>query len=171
MRRTSLGEQLGRTFVTIASALMLTLLLLPLLGLALQIAPSQLLARLTDPLVLSALRLSLITSLAATVVVVLLGLPLAYLLATRRLPARRLIEVLVELPLVLPPTVAGFALLLALGRRGLAGEALSVLGIQLPFTTLGVVVAQSFMAAPLFITTARAGFESVDPRLVEVAST
>ncbi len=120
---------------------------------------------------LRALRLSLVTTACSSATIVLLGLPVAYLLATRSFRGKRVLEVLVELPMVLPPTVAGFALLLAFGRAGLAGKALSGVGITLPFTTLGVVVAQVFMAAPFFVTTMRAGLASVDARYLDAAAT
>jgi molybdate transport system permease protein len=138
-------------------------LALPFVALIARVSPRQLLARLSDSAVLAALRLSLISSLASTVVIVVLGVPTAYLLATR--------EVLIDLPMVLPPTVAGFALLMAFGRMGLAGPWLSAFGIALPFTTLAVVIAQVFMAAPFFIAPARAGFAGVDRRFLEAAAT
>jgi molybdate transport system permease protein len=147
------------------------LLVLPFAGLLAKVDPGAMVARLGDPIVLEALRLSLVTSLAATAMVVGLGLPAAYVLATRRFPGKRVLEVLVQLPMVLPPTVAGFALLLAFGRVGLAGRALESLGISLPFTTLGAVLAQAFMSAPFFVSAARAGFEGVDRRLLEAAAT
>jgi molybdate transport system permease protein len=144
---------------------------LPFAGLLARISPVALLERLTEPAVLDALRLSLVTSLAATAAVVLLGTPTAYVLATREFPGKRLLEVLLALPMVLPPTVAGFALLLAFGRMGLAGRGLDAAGLALPYTTLGVVVAQAFMAAPFFIAPARAGFAGVDRRLLDAAAT
>jgi molybdate transport system permease protein len=101
----------------------------------------------------------------------LLGLPVAYLLATKRFPGKRLLEVLLELPMVLPPTVAGVGLLLAFGRQGLAGGALGVLGLSLPFSTLAVIVAQSFVAAPFFIAATRAGLSEVDQRYLDAAAT
>ena len=144
---------------------------LPLLALLLRVEPGGLLERLGDPLVLQALRLSLVTSTAAAAGVVVVGLPVAYLLATRTFPGKRAVEVLVDLPMVLPPTVAGLALLLAFGRMGLAGGALAAVGLSIPFTTLAVVIAQVFMAAPFFINSARAGFSSVDRRYVDAAAT
>jgi molybdate transport system permease protein len=155
----------------IASALLLLFLALPFVALLARVTPAEFFARLGDRAVLDALRLSLVTSLAATAVVVVLGTPLAWLLATREFPGKRLIEVLVDLPMVLPPTVAGFALLMAFGRMGLVGRGLSAFGVELPFTTLGVAVAQVFMAAPFFIAPARAGFAGVDRRLLEAAAT
>jgi len=154
-----------------ATLLLLLFLALPLLGLLARVPIADLARHLGSPHVLQALRLSLLSSVAATAVVALLGTPAAYLLATRRFPGKRAIEVLVDLPMVLPPTVAGFALLMAFGRAGLAGHALSLAGITLPFTTLGVIVAQVFMAAPFFVAPARAGFAGVDRRLTDVAAT
>ena len=151
--------------------LLVVLLALPLAGLLTRIPPGTLLVRLRDPIVLDALRLSLLTSVASTVVVVLLGLPVAYQLATRNFFGKRALELLVDLPMVLPPTVAGVGLLTAFGRAGLAGGALQAVGISLPFTTLGVVVAQAFVSAPFFIRATRAGLSEVDRRYLDAAAT
>ncbi|NOT33156.1 MAG: molybdate ABC transporter permease subunit [Candidatus Eisenbacteria bacterium] len=158
--------------LALAGVLVLTAFLaLPFIGLLARVSPGLILQRLAEPSVQAALKLSLLTSFAATAIVVVLGLPTAYLLATREFPGKRLLEVLIDLPMVLPPTVAGFALLLAFGRMGLAGHLLSGIGVAIPFTTLAVVLAQIFMAAPFFVSPARAGFARVDPRLLEVAAT
>lgn len=154
-----------------ATIVLVAFLALPFLALLLRVSPAQLVTRLGDPVVLDALRLSLLTSAAATGTVILLGLPVAYLLATREFFGKRVVEVLIDLPMVLPPTVAGFALLMAFGRMGLAGRSLSALGITLPFTTAGVVLAQVFMAAPFFVGPARAGFAGVDRKLLDAAAT
>ena len=168
-RRT--GSSVARLAVLVAVVLLLAFLALPFIALLLRVTPGQLLARLASPVVLDALRLSLVTSVAATAVVIVLGVPVAWLLATREFPLKRVVEVLVDLPMVLPPTVAGFALLMAFGRAGLAGRALAALGITLPFTTLGVVVAQVFMSVPFMIGPARASFASLDPKLLDAAAT
>jgi molybdate transport system permease protein len=160
-----------RVAVAVLAVLLLALIALPLVALLIRVPPGELLARLGQPFIRDALRLSVLTTVAATVLVVLLGTPLAYLLATRRLPGQRAIEILVMLPMVLPPTVAGLALLMAFGRAGLAGRVLSLFGVSLPFTTLGVIVAETFMAAPFYVLAARAGFLSVDHRLIEAART
>ena len=157
--------------VTVSIVLLLLLLSLPLVALIVRVPSSSVLEGFSDPAVLQALRLSLVTSLMATVCVAVLGLPAAYLLATRDFRGKRLLEALIDLPLVLPPTVAGLALLLAFGRAGLAGKALDVLGLQLPFTTLAVIVAQSFMALPLFVGASRAGFSSIERRYLDAADT
>ncbi|HEU4525047.1 MAG TPA: ABC transporter permease [Gemmatimonadales bacterium] len=167
--RTSESVALGLHVV--ASAVLVTLLGLPVVALFLRVPPARLLARFRDDALLEALRLSLLTSVAATLVVMLLGLPVAYLLATKRFPGKRLLEVLLELPMVLPPTVAGVGLLLAFGRQGLAGGALGALGLSLPFSTLAVIVAQSFVAAPFFIAATRAGLAEVDRRYLDAAAT
>src|SRR5580765_7381644 len=131
-----------------ATVVLLTLLALPLLSLLVRVPWSSVVSRLADPIVLSALKLSLLTSAGATAVVAVLGTPVAYLLATRSFPGKPIVEVLVDLPMVLPPTVAGFALLMAFGRAGLAGGVLQAFGITIPFTTGAVIVAQVFMAIP-----------------------
>ena len=154
-----------------ASALLIGFLVLPFVALLLRVTPGDLATRLASPMVLEALRLSLATSVAATAVVFVLGVPVAWLLATREFPGKRVVEVLVDLPMVLPPTVAGFALLMAFGRAGLAGRALAALGLSLPFTTLGVVVAQVFMAVPFMVGPARASFSGLDPKLLDAAAT
>jgi molybdate transport system permease protein len=155
----------------LGGALLLLLLGLPFLALLFRVEPARLLARLADPAVLQALWLSLVTSSAATALVVGFGLPVAYVLATRHFRGKRLVELLVALPMVLPPTVAGLALLLAFGRTGLAGRALALFGVSIPFTMLAVIVAQTFMAAPFFVSAARAGFASVDRRYRDAAAT
>jgi molybdate transport system permease protein len=150
---------------------MLLLLGLPFLALVFRVEPARVIARLGDPAVLEALWLSLVTSTAAAALVVGFGLPVAYVLATRRFRGKRVVEVLVMLPMVLPPTVAGLALLLAFGRTGLAGRALALFGVSIPFTMVAVIVAQTFMAAPFFVGAARAGFASVDRRYRDAAAT
>jgi molybdate transport system permease protein len=116
-----------------------------------------------------ALELSLLTTAGSLVITVALGVPLAFVLARRRFRGAALVETLVDLPIVLPPSVAGLALLLLLGRRGFLGPALDAVGIEIPFTTLAVVVAQTFVAAPFFVRSARAGFAAVDRDLEDAA--
>jgi len=164
-------DRLIRAAVLGAAALLVGFLALPFVALLLRVSPVQLITRLGDRVVLDALWLSLLTSAAATVIVVVLGLPVAYVLATREFFGKRVVEVLIDLPMVLPPTVAGFALLMAFGRAGLAGRSLSALGITLPFTTAAVVIAQVFMAVPFLVGPARAGFAGIDRRLLDAAAT
>jgi len=164
-------EAAGQATMLLLAGVLGLVLALPLVALAFRVPPATLLQQLATPRVLEAVRLSLVTSTAATLVALVLGLPMAHLLATRRFPGQRLLEVLLDLPLVIPPTVAGFALLMAFGRAGLMGGALSAAGITLPFTTAGVVLAQLSMAVPLFVGAARAGFAAVDPRYLDAAAT
>ncbi len=124
---------------------------------------------LTARVVLDALGLSLATTAVSLVVTVAVGLPLAMLLARRRFRGSSLLESLVDLPIVLPPSVAGLALLLTLGRRGLVGGPLGAVGIELPFTTIAVILAQIFVSAPFFIRSARAGIAAVDRDLEDAA--
>jgi len=122
--------------------------------------------------VADALRLSVSTALAATVLSLVVGVPLAWVLARVELPGKALLRGLVTLPMVLPPVVGGAALLFALGRRGLAGEPLhDATGFLLPFSAWGVVVANTFVALPFLVLTVEAGLRSVDRRHEEVAET
>jgi molybdate transport system permease protein len=121
--------------------------------------------------VVDALALSLATTGTSLVLTVAFGLPLAWVLARRRFRGASLVEALVDLPIVLPPSVAGLALLLAFGRQGLLGPALAAAGVTLPFTTAAVVLAQSFVAAPFFIRSARTGFAGVDRSVEDAART
>ena len=126
---------------------------------------------LTGPPVLQAVRLTVVTSVISLAIVVVVGTPFALLLARRRTALLRVIDAFVELPIVLPPVVAGVAMLMAFGRQGLLGPALSAVGITLPFTTAAVVFAQVFVAAPFYIRAARIGFAGVDPAYEEVSQT
>ncbi|MCZ6891340.1 MAG: ABC transporter permease, partial [Chloroflexi bacterium] len=145
---------------------------LPLVALLLRAAGAEgFLGALTGESALTALRLSLFTSAISMAVVVLVGTPFAYLLARSRLPGIRILDTLVELPLVLPPVVAGLAMLMAFGRRGLLGQWLEPLGIVIPFTFVAVVFAQVFVAAPFYIRSARLGFEAVNVEYEELSQT
>ena len=165
------GDRIGPVAAAVAAGALVAFLGLPVAALVIRVPPGDLLRRLADPVLLDALRLSLLTSIAATAAVAVLGLPVAWLLATRDFPGKRLLEVLIDLPMVLPPTVAGVGLLMAFGRNGLAGGALGAMGLSIPFTTLAVVVAQVFVAAPFFISATRAGLSEVDPRYLDAAAT
>jgi molybdate transport system permease protein len=117
---------------------------------------------LTTPAVTDALVLSLVTTAISLAVVIAVATPVAHLLARRQFRGKSLVEAIVDLPIVLPPSVAGLALLLTFGRRGLFGDELAAVGISLPFTTAAVIVAQIFVSAPFFIRAARAGFIGVE---------
>ena len=125
---------------------------------------------LAKPIVRDALLLSAATTAATLLFAVVLGTPLALLLARRRFPGKRLVETVIDLPLILPPVVAGIALLLAFGRRGVLGDELRLVGVTLPFTTAAVVVAQVFVAVPFYVRSATVGFLAVPPDVEEAAA-
>lgn len=129
------------------------------------------LAQLTQPIVASALRLSLLTSVASLFVIVLVGTPTAYLLARSTFPGKRLLDTFIDVPLALPPVVVGVALLLVFGRLGVLGRWLQPVGIEIAFTTLAVVLAQVFVAAPFYVRSAKIGFARIDPELEEISVT
>jgi molybdate transport system permease protein len=129
-----------------------------------------LLAHLQDAEVLQALGVSLGTTLIATLAIIITGTPVAFFLSRHKLPGQRIIDTLIDLPTVLPPAVAGLALLLAFGRRGLLGSTLDLVGIQIAFTRAAVVLAQVFIAAPFYVKSAVIGFSGIDPELEQAAS-
>ncbi|MFF0517853.1 molybdate ABC transporter permease subunit [Actinomadura nitritigenes] len=150
----------------------LAFLVLPLAGLLARAPWSTLGTRLGKGQVLEALRLSLLSATLATGVCLLLGVPLAWVLARASFPGLRIVRALVTVPLVLPPVVGGVALLLALGRRGLVGEWLdSAFGITLPFTTAGVVLAETFVAMPFLVISVEGALRAADLRYEEAAAT
>jgi molybdate transport system permease protein len=118
---------------------------------------------------LDALSLSLSTSSVTMVVAAVFGTPLAYVMSRWTFKHKAWLEILLDLPIVLPPSVAGLALLIAFGRNGLFGSSLGMLGISLPFTTVAVVIAQTFVAAPLYVRSARIGFAEIDHQIIEAA--
>ncbi|MFD8481435.1 ABC transporter permease [Kitasatospora sp. NPDC059673] len=171
-RRRPRGATRPPAALLLPALLGLAFLVLPLLGLLIRAPWSALPALLTGPEVWQALRLSLISATAATGVSLLLGVPLAWLLARTEFPGRRLLRALVTLPLVLPPVVGGVALLLVLGRNGIVGRWLdSATGITLPFTTAGVVVAETFVAMPFLVISVEGALRAADPRYEEAAAT
>jgi molybdate transport system permease protein len=150
----------------------LAFLVLPLAGLIIRTPWATLPRRLAEPAVLTALGLSLQTATVATLLCMLLGVPLAWLLARTDFPGRRLVRALVTVPLVLPPVVGGVALLLVFGRRGLVGSWLdATFGITLPFTTTGVVLAEAFVAMPFLVIAVEGALRGADTRYEEAAAT
>jgi molybdate transport system permease protein len=146
--------------------------ILPLIGLLVRAPWGDAVRSLTAPETLEALKLSMVASLSATGVALVLGVPLAWIFARVEFPGRDLLRALTTLPMVLPPVVGGVALLLAFGRRGLLGSWLdSTFGITLAFTTAGVVMAETFVAMPFLIITVEAGLRSMDRRYEEAART
>jgi molybdate transport system permease protein len=142
---------------------------IPLSALLLRVPPDILLASLRDPVVLDALSLSLVTAGISTLIVILFGTPVAYISARYQYPGKKVIETITDIPVVLPPAVAGLALLMAFGRRGLVGQYLDLLGIEIAFTTIAVIMAQVFVASPFYIRQARTSFAGVN-RVYEQAA-
>jgi len=145
--------------------------ILPLAGLLARAPWQSALGELTTPEALTALQLSFVISLAATALALLLGVPLAWIYARVPFRGRDLIRALTTLPMILPPVVGGVALLFAFGRRGLFGQALDAIGIRLPFTTFGAILAATFVAMPLLVLTVEAGLRSMDRRYEDAART
>jgi molybdate transport system permease protein len=155
----------------VPAVVLVAFIILPLVALFWRAATSSVFwSSVTEPVVLDAMRLTVTTTLLTLTVAVCVGTPLSYLLARRPFPGRWLVQTLVDLPLILPPMVAGVALLMAFGRRGLIGTPLSLLGIELPFTTAAVVLAQLFVAGPFYLRSARLGFASVETAIEEAAA-
>ena len=152
-------------------ALALTFLTLPIVAIFVETGPGELVGSLDEPGVLDALWLSLRTTLAALAIIVVVGTPAAYLLATRSFRGRSAVVTLVELPLVLPPAVAGVGLLAAFGPSGLVGGAIEDTGLRLALETAGVVMALTFVAAPFFLRGAQAAFGAVDRTWLEASRT
>ena len=157
--------------LALCAGVALAFLALPLVALLTEVPPGELPSLLDDAAVADALAVTVRTNAIANVLVRALGTPTAYLLATRRFRGRGALVTLVELPLVLPPAVAGIALLAAFGRDGLLGGALAEAGIVLPFTEWAVVLAIAFVASPFYVRQGIAAFQAVDPALVEAART
>lgn len=164
------AQRMQRWGLPLASAPLLIFLVLPLLALFLRLDFSQLWSNLTSEVVTQALTLSLLTSTTATLLTVAAGTPLAMLLARRQFRGHNVIDTLVDLPMVLPPAVAGIALLMVFGRRGLLGPWLESLGLSIVFTPVAVVLAQLFVASPFFVRSAAAGFAEIDRELEQAAA-
>jgi molybdate transport system permease protein len=144
---------------------------LPLVGLLSRAPWETALADLTTPEALTALRLSFVVSLAATALALLFGVPLAWIYARVPFRGRDVVRALTTLPMILPPVVGGVALLFAFGRRGLFGQALDTIGIRIPFTTAGAILAATFVAMPFLVLTVEAGLRSMDRRYEDAART
>jgi len=158
--------------IGILATIAVALLAIPLVGLVVRTPWARLPEIMSSAVALDALRLSLVCSLSATVIALVLGVPLAWVLARAHLPGTPVVRALVTLPLVLPPVVGGVALLIAFGRRGIIGQYLyDWWGVQLPFTTAGVIVAEAFVAMPFLIITVEGALRSADPRFEEAAAT
>jgi molybdate transport system permease protein len=157
--------------IAAAAAVSFVFLLIPIVAIFAELSFREFVDGMTSDVALDALRLTAETNLAALAFIVLFGTPTAYLLATRRFRGRALCVTLIELPLVLPPAVAGLGLLAAFGRFELLGRAFGAVGVEIAFTKVAVVLAVIFVASPFYIRTAIAAFEAVDPDLVSASRT
>jgi molybdate transport system permease protein len=157
--------------IGVAFAVAVVFLTLPIVAIFVDTSPRELIASLDDPVARDALWLSLKTTSIAITLILLVGTPAAYFLATRRFKGRAIAITLVELPLVLPPAVAGIALLAAVGPSGILGGVVSDAGLELVLETAGVVVALTFVASPFYVRQAQAAFASVDSTLIDAART
>lgn len=168
LRRFSINQNPGWIFI-LPSLVLILLLGLPLLALIWRAIAPDFFGYVLSPTAISALKLSLLTSTASVLIIIASGTPLAFILARWNFNGRNAFELLIDLPVVLPPSVAGLALLIAFGRTGVFGAWLNRIGISLPFTTAAVVVAQTFVSAPLFVRSIRVGFAEIDKQLEEAA--
>jgi len=157
--------------VAVLAGIFFLYLLVPIAALLFHAPPDKIWAEMKEPDVRQALQLSFVTTTISTGLAIVFGLPAAIVLARTRMPGHRALETLATLPTVLPPTVAGLALLLAYGRMGLVGKHLAAFGITIPFTTTAVVMAQTFVAAPFFVNTARAGLDQLQGQYETAAYT
>jgi len=167
----SVVTRLGQLLIAVLAVSLLLFITLPLAAMFTHTSPGALLSSLRQESATSALLLSLETTGITLLLALALGTPTAYMLARWQFPGKRLLDSIVDLPIVVPPAVAGVALLLAFGRQGLFGPTLATVGIHLSFSTAAVVMAQLFVASPFYVRAARAGFLSVDRQLEDASST
>lgn len=170
-RRVAVGPALGRLAIALLAAILALFIAVPLVALLLHTPPGALIASLGQDTARQALLLSMQTTAITLLAAVVFGTPAAYVLARWRFPGKRLLDSLVDLPIVVPPAVAGVALLLAFGRQGLLASQLSAIGLHLSFSTAAVVLAQLFVSCPFYVRSARAGFVGVDRNLEEASAT
>ncbi|MEM7033781.1 MAG: ABC transporter permease [Chloroflexota bacterium] len=149
---------------------LLIFLTLPILAIFLRITPAQVLGNLQNNQVTQAVGLSIWTTSVTLIISIIFGTPAGYLLARYGFPFRRVVDTILDLPLVLPPAVVGVALLMAFGRRGIIGSYLDAWGITIAFTSIAVITAQTFVAVPFYVRAAILGFGSIEPELEQAAA-
>jgi len=142
---------------------------IPIIGIFLKIEPSQVNAQLHNAAIINAIELSLFTSGTATLIAIVLTVPTAYFMVTRNFPGKTIIETFMDLPIVLPPAVAGIVLLYAFAPKGVLGPIFNRLGLIIPGSTIAVVIAETFVASPFLLRSAKTGFESMDKDIVNSA--
>lgn len=170
-RRDAAGRERAPGVMVVLAALAALLFFIPLVALVWRAPWSTVWTTLSSHDARTALRLSLLTSLAATGIAIALGVPLAWVQARIAYPGRRVVRAVTILPMVLPPVVGGIALLLAFGRRGLVGQSLDHVGVHLPFHVAGAIAAETFVAMPFLVLTVEAAFRSADRRFEDAART
>jgi molybdate transport system permease protein len=168
-RQKRITWEIGKIVLAAVSTISLLFLALPLLALLGRAIITFDPTRIPTSGIPNALFLSVVTTIITAIITLLMGTPLAYILARWKFPFKNLVNVLVELPIVLPPAVAGLALLVAFGRRGLLGPTFESLGITLPFTTAAVIVAQTFVSAPFYVRSAIVGIQGVPAEIEDAA--
>ncbi len=169
--RTARPPDLMTALFALAAALLLLFILLPLLSIALSTSRQSLLATITDPEVLASLALTIATGAIATLLALLLGVPLAYLLARREFSGKAVVEGIIDVPVVIPHTAAGVALLLVFGRFGTIGQVTTPLGLSFTGSAAGIVVAMLFVSVPFLVNNAREAFALIEPEMESVALT
>lgn len=152
-------------------AIALSFIFLPMIAVFLDMTPQEIWQHLQTPLAYESLKLSVFTTLISLALIIIFGTPLAYLLATKDFTGKQVIDVLIQLPIVIPPAVAGVGLLLVFGRFGLLGGWLDIYGIRIGFTIIAVIMAQCFMSAPFYIQAAKTAFATIDQSLINVSRT
>lgn len=170
-RRVGVKQMLGRLVLALVIAIILAFLFLPLLSVFVTMGPVELFTNLNTPIAYQALFLSLKTSFTSLFLIVAFGTPLAYWMSRTSFWGKRILEVGVQMPIVAPPAVAGVGLLLVFGNLGLLGGVFSAFGVDVTFTAIAVVMAQTFISGPFFVVTTRQAFESVDKELPAVSRT
>ncbi len=169
--RFNIKEGLPVAIVYALVILALLFIALPVISLFLKTSPDAFISSMENPVVMDALKLSFITSIATAIIVIVVGTPIAYMNARYTYPGKEIIDTIIDLPVVIPPAVAGIALLMAFGRMGVVGQYLNMAGITVGFTTIAVVMAQLFVASPFYIRQARTSFEDVDRSMEHAART
>ena len=172
MKRTFTKSLSNKITIAILSLIVLIYFLfvaLPILAVFLRINPSQVNAELQNSQIIEAIKLSLLTSAVATLIAFVLAVPTAYFMATRKFPGKAIIDTIIDLPIVLPPAVAGVALLYTFAPKGLLGPTLNILNLTIPGYTIAVIIAETFVASPFLLRSAKTGFESMDKDVLNSA--
>ncbi|MGA2386336.1 MAG: molybdate ABC transporter permease subunit [Candidatus Bathyarchaeia archaeon] len=172
MKRTNANSLSDKIVLVILGLIVLTYFLfiaIPVVGIFLKIEPSQVNAQLHNAQIINAIQLSLFTSATATLIAFVLAVPTAYFMATRNFPGKTVLDTLMDLPIVLPPAVAGIVLLYAFAPKGILGPIFNRLGLIIPGSTIAVIIAECFVASPFLLRSAKTGFENMDKDIINSA--